>query len=278
VPVCGDGIPDAFRGEQCDDGKQCLNGDPCTTTVDCGGGSCARRAGDGCNTFCLIESECGNGDLEPGEQCDDGDLDAGDGCSPECTFEGCGNGIYEEGLEECDRTDPGNTESRCRWDCTIWFCGDGTVDADEQCDGGVGCDANCLRTTDCGDGRRDPGEQCDDGNPTAGDGCSPTCYYEVCGNNRLDTARGEECDDGNNVSGDGCSSTCREEAVCGDGDLESPEQCDDGNTTNNDGCSFDCRLEAYCGDGKVDPGEQCDPQDPQTSSNCTSNCTLQVVR
>jgi cysteine-rich repeat protein len=116
----------------------------------------------------LIESECGNGDLEPGEQCDDGDLDAGDGCSPECTFEGCGNGIDDAGLEECDRTDPGNTESRCRWDCTIWFCGDGTVDSDEQCDGGVGCDENCQRTTDCGDGTRDPGDECDDGNEVAG--------------------------------------------------------------------------------------------------------------
>ncbi len=33
----------------------------------------------------------------------------------------------------------------------------------------------------CGDGTRDADEQCDDGNLTSGDGCSPSCELELCG-------------------------------------------------------------------------------------------------
>ena len=33
----------------------------------------------------------------------------------------------------------------------------------------------------CADGTVTPPEQCDDGNTTAGDGCSPTCAFETCG-------------------------------------------------------------------------------------------------
>lgn len=48
---------------------------------------------------------CGNGVLEPGEECDDSNRIDGDGCSYDCMFEGsCGNGIKEL-PEECDGTD-----------------------------------------------------------------------------------------------------------------------------------------------------------------------------
>lgn len=66
----------------------------------------------------------------------------------------------------------------------------------------------------CGDGTVDAGEQCDDGNTTDGDGCSANCTTELpppppppCGNGVVD--EGEQCDDGNTVSGDGCSATCQ---------------------------------------------------------------------
>jgi cysteine-rich repeat protein len=70
----------------------------------------------------------------------------------------------------------------------------------------------------CGDGHVDAGEECDDGNNTSGDGCSATCCNEpppppppCCGNGTVED--GEQCDDGNTYSGDGCSSTCEIE-VC----------------------------------------------------------------
>jgi cysteine-rich repeat protein len=103
--------------------------------------------------------------------------------------------------------------------------------------------ASCLTPVgNCGNGTLDAGEQCDDGNTAAGDGCGPTCQFEVCGNHLLDP--GETCDDGNTVSGDGCSATCQREPRCGDGAVDPGEQCDDGNTVSGDGCSARCRSEA----------------------------------
>jgi cysteine-rich repeat protein len=56
---------------------------------------------------------CGNGIVEPGEECDDGNTVNWDGCSSTCVCEPpppvCGNGIVESG-EQCD---DGNTVN---WD------------------------------------------------------------------------------------------------------------------------------------------------------------------
>jgi cysteine-rich repeat protein len=70
----------------------------------------------------------------------------------------------------------------------------------------------------CGDGVVEAPEECDDGNLIDGDGCSSTCQIEgVCGDGVVDP--GEQCDDDNLVDGDGCSSTCRLEFVGGIVDL-----------------------------------------------------------
>ncbi len=59
----------------------------------------------------------------------------------------------------------------------------------------------------CGDGKLDAGEQCDDGNNFDGDGCSAKCTVEpYCGDGKLDA--GEQCDDGNNIDNDSCSNLC----------------------------------------------------------------------
>ncbi len=94
----------------------------------------------------------------------------------------------------------------------------------------------------CGNGFLDAGEQCDDGNTLDGDGCRGDCTAEVCGDGILDV--GEQCDDGNTSPGDGCDGACMlEPAVCGNGILESGEQCDDGNLINGDGCDATCSSE-----------------------------------
>jgi cysteine-rich repeat protein len=50
--------------------------------------------------LCVSDSECGNGDVEWGEQCDDGNLTDGDGCSSTCVTT-CGDGFLIRG-EQCD--------------------------------------------------------------------------------------------------------------------------------------------------------------------------------
>jgi cysteine-rich repeat protein len=227
------------------------------------------------NELALAPPACGDGHIDPGEQCDDGNTVSGDGCSATCMLEVCGNGILDPG-EQCD---DGNKVSGdgCSATCKVEVCGNGILDPGEQCDdgnkvGGDGCSATCKLEV-CGNGILDPGEQCDDGNKVSGDGCSSTCKFEVCGNGILDP--GEQCDDGNKVSGDGCSSTCRRE-VCGNGILDPGEQCDDGNTVSGDGCSSSCKLEAICGDGVVGPGEQCDDGNRTPGDGCSASCQREV--
>ncbi len=172
-------------------------------------------------------------------------------------------------------------------------CGDGDVDAGEQCDdgnpmNGDGCTAGCTHepAPSCGDGHLDAGEHCDDGNTTAGDGCSATCTVEpapppapCCGDGHVDA--GEQCDDGNTTAGDGCSATCTVELLpppapcCGDGHVDAGETCDDGNTTAGDGCSATCTIEPYCGDGHVDAGETCDGGNTTAGDGCSATCTIE---
>jgi cysteine-rich repeat protein len=288
IPSCGDRVVD--NGEECDDGTTCANGTSCNAPSDCvgiGNGTCQRRNGDGCNNFCLIEPSCGNGIVEPGEECDN-DVGSppvsGDGCSSTCQLEGCGNGVVEP-AEQCDPGVPGSVG--CRLDCTLVRCGDGVFDAGEQCDDGGRCsvsNAVCTSNAQC------PGSQtC---NPTSGDGCSSTCQLEsVCGDGVRDP-NNEQCDDGNAVSGDGCTGTdrlgsnppvpaCRYE-YCGNGHIDvdaqgnPKEECDDGNNTSGDGCSSTCKKEAVCGDGKLESPEQCDDGNKTSGDGCSSDCRTEA--
>ncbi len=130
--------------------------------------------------------ECGNGEVELKESCDDGNLLDGDGCQADCTPTPepvCGNGILE-GDEVCD---------------------DGNLTE------GDGCQADCTPTptAECGNGVLEGTEVCDDGNRIDGDGCQADCTETpepVCGNGIPEA--GEVCDDGNLVDGDGCESDC----------------------------------------------------------------------
>ena len=186
---------------------------------------------------------CGNGVMDPGEECDDGNATFCDGYTPECKLERCGDGTTcPTQDEECD---DGNTVA---------------------CDG---CSPSC-HTERCGDGVACPnqGEQCDDGNATNCDGCS-SCHTDTCGDGVACANEGEQCDDGNATACDGCSS-CHVDS-CGDGVVCGTEQCDDGNATQCDGCTA-CKLDT-CGDGVTcrSEGEACDPP---SGSTCTATCQL----
>ncbi len=73
IAECGDGTVQIYVGykEECDDGKQCSNGDDCTSNPSIcskGPSDCLTRNGDGCDSEC--KKECRNGKLDPGELCD----------------------------------------------------------------------------------------------------------------------------------------------------------------------------------------------------------------
>ncbi|MCA9716681.1 MAG: choice-of-anchor L domain-containing protein [Myxococcales bacterium] len=130
---------------------------------------------------------CGDGNLDPGEQCDDGNDIDDDMCANDCTANEkgeCGDGVLDDG-EQCD---------------------DGNLDP------GDGCDDQCNEELDpfCGDGNVDAdlGEECDDGNMMDGDGCDGACVTEPCecGNGVQEWC--EACDDGNDVDNDNCTSDC----------------------------------------------------------------------
>ena len=135
----------------------------------------------------------------------------------------------------------------------------------------------------CGDGMVNAGEQCDDGNLLDNDGCSANCTTEEpqprCGDGMVNA--GEQCDDGNLLDDDGCSANCTTEVPqtrCGDGAVNAGEQCDDGNLLDNDGCSATCMLEKppCCGDGKLDADEQCDDGNTNAGDGCSATCTHEV--
>ena len=93
---------------------------------------------------------CGNGALDPGEECDDGILSVSGACVPGCKRATCGDGHLWLEREVCD--DGNNSNEDDCVDCSPARCGDGYVWA----------------------GRED----CDDGNWFNGDSCPATCRFD----------------------------------------------------------------------------------------------------
>ena len=188
----GDGVADA-----CDNCPAIANGTQTDTDLDGAGAACDCNDADasvrpGAPEFCNgIDDDCdpatpecppicGDGAVDPGEECDDHNLTSGDGCSATCVTEFCGDGTIQAGLaEECDDSN--------------------TTPSD-------GCDGLCR--LECGNGSLQGAEQCDDGNRQPDDGCSPTCRFEICGDGVLHRFNGEACDDGNADSTDLCTTGC----------------------------------------------------------------------
>jgi cysteine-rich repeat protein len=213
---------------------------------------------------------CGDLLIDPLETCDDGNSTPGDGCDAQCQIEtpdSCGNGTLEA-PEECDGADLNDQT-----------CADFNFDS-----GVLICSITCQLDTSgcfdipssCGDTVLDAGEVCDDGNNVSGDGCRADCQkIEVCPDGTLD--QGEACDDNNQSNGDGCSAACAVEngftcagapsscaPICGDGLILTQEQCDDDNNQSNDGCSSLCQVE---------PGFNCSGAPSLCSAICGDSIT-----
>ena len=196
--------------------------------LGCGGGEGKDSASGG------TETGTGDGDTNTNTNTNtnsgDGDGDTGDGDGDS----GDGDGDPGDGDGDGDGDNPA-------------VCGDGVLDAGEECDDGVdngdtfACLSDCTLNV-CGDGFVGPEEGCDDSNVVDGDGCSATCLLEnvdpqavLCGNKIY------QCGDTIDNDDDGFI------------DLDDPEcisPCDDDETTfktelpgqNND-CKGDCYFD-----------------------------------
>ena len=188
--MCGDGYvaPD----EQCDDGPGTVAGTPKPA-----------QGGDGCSTTCTVETGyvcppglkcrpvCGNGTLEPGEQCEEKttgcvncfiqpDYDC-DASGKNCALTKCGskNGAVAPKVERGEGCDDGNDVAGDGCSPTCQVEPTFTHDASGKPTNG---------TPSCGDGFKTLSEDCDDGNSSSGDGCSSACKEEsgwVCNENTI---------------------------------------------------------------------------------------------
>ena len=259
------GLCHGFNGE-CNGGTRHNKG--CDGDLECPGGTCNINTGGNSGICALHVGICRNG-ANDGEACNSDADCLGERCEP-------GHGTCVGGRKnnkKCkhDSQCKGGT-------CTGEDGGATTLNpCDPYCnqttDTPVGFDAGPafglreggLMVAGCGDGVLQANEDCDDGNNTSGDGCSSTCFLELgfqcpvpgtpctastCGNGTKEGA--EQCDDGNLRPYDGCSPTCQLEAVCpsgtciavcGDGLKFPSEACDDGNLRDGDGCSSTCTIE-----------------------------------
>ena len=307
--VCGDGLPGL--GESCDDGNT-NNGDGCSATCqveapywacgfgvacvdyrDCEALIAAGLVGDGGCEPPPKEPVCGDGVLDPGEDCDDHNLEGADGCSFDCKLEA--DYICPTPGEPCRPTA---------------VCGDGQITGSEQCDDGNlddndGCTSMCQRVAgwncarpgvactaaECGDGIVAGDEQCDDGG-NAAPGCSDTCRLEsiVVTTPPTEDTLGSQIIEHYHcpIAGQACVRT-----VCGDGVRQGTEQCDDHNNLPYDGCSPNCEIEADCktgeckskcgdgalfdfdtdGDGMAD--EECDDGNNVSGDGCSATCRIE---
>ncbi|MFC2174888.1 FG-GAP-like repeat-containing protein [archaeon] len=230
----------------------------CTIDTDCASGylcvagTCKKKTDLNCtsNDNCTGGEKCVDYDCVPG--CADSIVDAWEECDPP---ESACTPLYDSDCTYCEA------------DCTNMtlignYCGDGTVEDIEECDGtnldeqnctsigfvgggALGC-ADCLFNTTqcvpgiCGNLALEGGEECDwttpknctllghDNGTLDCSGCrynETQCYNYSCGNNLQEP--GEVCDGTDTPVGYACAVDCGSEAtVCGDGFVNGTEECD----------------------------------------------------
>ena len=246
---CGDHLLDP--GEGCDDGGQqeCIVGSPGFSCIDCQAVDVSGVAEicDGKDNDCddLVDEDVNpdtDGDGVPDQL----------GCNPDpatCTPFTCGDGSIDP-PEDCDIGIPDSCSvGTCTEFCSC--CGDGVVGPGEQCDPPSGvlatpscfgavtnCASDCTvkqfipRLTTCGDGLPRCFEQCDIGRDEQ---CPGACDFDTC----LCGLEDDRCDDGVDNDNDGATD-CADADCTGDPACIVPvEICDDG--FDNDGDSLvDC--------------------------------------
>ncbi len=313
-PVCGDGVQDA--GEECDDGNL-VDGDVCQSSClnpvcgdgvqwmageECDDGNVVD--GDGCQSTCL-NPVCGDSvhRRPAGEECDDGNLVDGDGCQSTCpTWRSAATASWMPARSATTATRP--TVTAATRTASIPVCGDGVLDAGEECDDGNlvdgdGCRNSCSSTRlrrrhprrGRGVRRRQPGRRRRLPGQLPGSGLRRrhrrrrrgvrrrqpgrrrrlSVDLQEPGLRRRRPGRGRGMRRRQHDRWRRLRCDCTIEPICGDSIVDAGEECDDGNTTDGDGCQGNC-LDPVCGDSIVDAGEECDDGNLVDGDGCQSTC------
>jgi cysteine-rich repeat protein len=128
--------------------------------------------------FLVSSARCGNGEIEAPEQCDDLNVTSGDGCSASCEIEKCRTCSGEPSV--CVPLPDGTSCDSGAFCFVGTQCGAGVCQggSSRQCASGEICSESNDECTLCGNGVIDAGEECEDGNTSNADCCSSTCRFE----------------------------------------------------------------------------------------------------
>jgi hypothetical protein len=185
----------------------------------------------------MIVDDPGNG-TGPTHYYDRADVNFGGSSVDPCTNEDSGNDADSQGLDND---------------------GDDLYDA---------ADPDCSAGPVCGDGALDAGEDCDDGNTTPGDCCAADCTFESTGSSCGDPGD-TACDNPDSCDGAGVCATNFEpvDTSCGDQGVECrvDDACDGAGACTDNG--FETNGTA-CGDSSSD---QCDNADSCLAGACEAN-------
>lgn len=247
---------------------------------------------------------CGDGDVGPGEQCDDSNTATGDGCSATCQIEGAmteiepnedgspstgGSGVNGNDFASTSALANGVVTANATMIAAITPLGDedvfavrnaGTTNVIISLDiwniaTGFGIGVPCGTSIDTGMHVRDASGGSfgsNDDRNGALDRCSTLKFGLAPGQTRFAhvIAFGD-----NTLIAQYALAIKFAPVVCGNGMVEFGETCDDSNTTAGDGCDATCQIEPICGNSMLEPTEQCDDGNTMNTDGCSAMCKLE---
>ncbi len=213
---------------------------------------------------------CGNGVVDPGEDCDDGNTANGDCCSETCLAAVTGTPCADADL--CNGAETCQAGGVCGAGTPL-VCNDGNACTDDSCNPSSGCVAT-PNTAPCSDGSAcTVGDSCsggscvsgaplvcNDGNACTDDSCNASIGC-------IATPNTAPCDDGSACTvGDACSG-----GSCAPG---APLVCNDGNVCTDDSCNPSSGCVATPNTASCSDGSACTVGDVCASGTCTAGAPL----